>query len=188
MQESPVVPSVIWLTGLSGAGKSTIAAGVHRELVRCGIPVELLDGDALRSIAPTGFTLAERDAHVRRTGFLASRLEHHGVTVVCALMSPTLQSRLDARRMCRCFIEVYVSTPLDECERRDPKGLYRAARRGDVCDVIGIHTPYEPPLRPELVVDTTQQPVLHSVERVLRRHAQCVGFTHAFPSVRATLG
>jgi adenylylsulfate kinase len=147
--------AVLWLTGLSGAGKTTIATAVFDELVRRGVPVELLDGDAVRRWSPAGFTRADRDGHVRRVGYVASRLEHHGVTVVCALISPYAEARNDVRRMCRRFIEVHVATPLDECERRDVKGLYARARRGEITNFTGIDDPYEPPARPDLTVDTT---------------------------------
>ena len=105
-------------------------------------------------------------------GFIASRLEYHGVTVICALTSPSAHSRLEVRRMCRRFIEVHVSTPLAECERRDPKGLYATARRGELVDVVGIHIPYEPSPRSEIVLDTTNQTIAQSVAWVLERRAR----------------
>jgi len=160
-------PTVLWLTGLSGAGKSTIAAVVARELESRGLPVEYLDGDILREMCPSGFTRADRDAHVKRTGFLASRLEHHGITVVCALISPYAEARGHVRRLCRRFIEVYVATPLDECERRDVKGLYARARRGEIAHFTGIDDPYEPPEAPELAIDASQVTVDDAVARVL---------------------
>ena len=127
----PPPPAVVWLTGLSGAGKSTIAAIVVRELERAGARVEWLDGDAIRDVFPaTGFTRPERDAHVKRVGYLASRLEAHGVTVVASLVSPYRESRAFVRSLCREFVEVHVATDLAECERRDSKGLYARARAG----------------------------------------------------------
>ncbi len=114
---------VIWLTGLSGAGKTTIARAVTDLLQAQQRPVELLDGDLLRDLMPTGFSREEREAHVRRVGFFASRLEHHGVTSVASLISPYRESREHVRRTCRRFLEVYVSTPLSVCEGRDVKGL-----------------------------------------------------------------
>jgi adenylylsulfate kinase len=150
-----VEPAVVWFTGLSGAGKSTIAGEVCERLRALGLPVEYLDGDAIRNIFPTtGFTRSERDAHVRRVGFLASRLEHHGIFVVCALISPYLESRAYVRGLCRRFVEIYVSTPLDECERRDVKGLYGRARRGEIANFTGLDDPYEPPVDAELKIDT----------------------------------
>lgn len=159
--------AVLWLTGLSGAGKSTIASAVVSELTRRGIRTEYLDGDAVRLLSPTGFTRADRDLHVKRVGFLASRLEHHGVTVVCALISPYAEARRDVRSRCRRFIEVYVSTPLAECERRDVKGLYARARRHEITNFTGIDDPYEAPENPDLLIDTTQVTVDQAVTHVL---------------------
>ena len=158
---------VIWFTGLSGSGKSTLAARVFEELNRRGLRVEQLDGDALRELFPTGFTRAERDAHLRRVGWLASRLEHHGVIVVASFVSPYRESREFVRKLCRNFIEVYVSTPLAECERRDTKGLYAKARRNEIAHFTGISDPYEPPANPEITVDTTGVPKDEVARRVL---------------------
>src|SRR4029450_6132790 len=148
-------PAVLWFTGLSGAGKSTIASQVVNELVDRGIPTEYLDGDAVRLLSPTGFSRAERDAHVKRVGYLASRLEHHGITVVCALISPYADARGYVRALCGRFVEIHVATPLTECEPRDVKGLYARARRGEIAHFTGIDDPYEAPRDPELVIDTT---------------------------------
>jgi adenylylsulfate kinase len=166
---------VLWFTGLSGAGKSTLATAVHHALEMAGVPSELLDGDAVRSISPTGFSRADRDAHVRRVGFIASRLEHHGVTVSCALISPYRESRAWVRQLCRRFIEIHVATPLAECERRDVKGLYQRARRGEIQQFTGIDDPYEPPDEADVVVDTTHLSVERSVERVLAAWASATG-------------
>ena len=152
-----VEPAVIWFTGLSGSGKSTIADRVAADLVSRGLRVERLDGDSVRNIFPnTGFTRAERDEHIRRIGFLASTLEKNGVFVVASFVSPYEDARRFVRNLCRNFIEVHVATPLEECERRDAKGLYARARRGEIANFTGISDPYEPPVRPELVLDTTQ--------------------------------
>lgn len=150
-----LAPAVIWLTGLPGAGKTTIAQRVGAGLRTRGVPVEQLDGDAVRAVFPgTGFSRAERDAHVRRIGFMASRLEAHGVFVVASFVSPYREARAAARALCRRFVEVYVATPLDECERRDPKGMYARARRGEITSFTGVDDPYEPPTAPELTLDT----------------------------------
>jgi len=149
--------AVVWLTGLSGSGKSALARRVAEEWRKRDFSVEVLDGDAIRDVFPnTGFSKAERDAHVRRVGFLASRLECHGVTVVASLVSPYQESRDFVRGLCRNFIEIYVSTPLEECERRDAKGLYAKARRGEIRNFTGIDDPYDPPETPELVIDTSR--------------------------------
>jgi adenylylsulfate kinase len=162
------MPCVLWFTGLSGAGKSTIAKAVYRELERRSIAVEYLDGDVIRDLLPgSGFTRAERDAHVKRVGFLASRLEHHGVCVVCALISPYRETRETVRRLCREFIEIHVSTPLAHCEQRDVKGLYARARRGEIKHFTGIDDPYEAPVAPELTIDTSVTTVADAVRHIV---------------------
>jgi adenylylsulfate kinase len=159
---------VIWFTGLSGSGKSTIAERVADELRWQGRKVEYLDGDAVRAVfADNGFTRPERDAHIRRIGFLASRLAAHGITVVASFVSPYRTPREFVRGLCPGFFEVYVSTPLEECERRDVKGLYARARRGEIENFTGISDPYEPPATPELDINTTQLSVEEAVSRVL---------------------
>ncbi|MGH7617578.1 MAG: adenylyl-sulfate kinase [Gemmatimonadaceae bacterium] len=161
-------PSVIWFTGVSGSGKSTISQRVTDALRAKGLKVEHLDGDTIRSIFPnTGFTRPDRDSHVRRIGFLASKLEEHGVFVVASFVSPYRESRDFVRNICQNFVEVYVSTPLEECERRDVKGLYAKARRGEVASFTGISDPYEAPVRPELVIDTTDTQLDAAVSQVL---------------------
>jgi adenylylsulfate kinase len=161
-------PAVLWFTGLSGAGKSTIAAEVYERLRLLGVRAEYLDGDIIRNVFPnTGFTRIERDAHIRRVGFLASRLEHHGVFVVCALISPYVESREYVRSLCKRFVEIHVSTPLQECERRDVKGLYGRARRGEIIHFTGLDDPYEAPEQPELRIDTSEIGVSAAADLVL---------------------
>jgi adenylylsulfate kinase len=162
------VPCVLWFTGLSGAGKSTIARALFQELERRDVAAEYLDGDVIRDLLPgSGFTREERDAHVKRVGFLASRLEHHGVCVVCALISPYRATRDAVRRLSRRFVEIYVATPLEECEGRDVKGLYARARRGEIRNFTGLDDPYEPPVSPEITIDTRSTPVDESVRQIL---------------------
>jgi len=166
----PVVPSpsVVWFTGLSGAGKSTIALEVYDRLLGTGLKAEYLDGDIVRGILPaTGYSRRERDEHVRRVGFLASRLEHHGVFVICALISPYTESRACARQLCRRFLEIHVATPLEECERRDVKGLYRRARRGEIAGFTGIDDVYEEPVNPDLRIDTRNVTVEQAADLVM---------------------
>jgi adenylylsulfate kinase len=159
---------VLWFTGLSGSGKSTIATRVHQELLRRGVDVEYLDGDALREVFPqTGFTREQREEHLRRTGYMASRLAAHGVTVVASFVSPYRESREFIRALCPKFAEIYVATPLEECERRDVKGLYARARRGEIRNFTGIDDPYEVPEHPELSLDTRALSVEQSVNQVL---------------------
>lgn len=159
---------VLWFTGLSGSGKTTIAREVLAALEARGRAVELLDGDAIREIFPAiGFTRPERDAHIRRVGWVASRLERHGVIVLASLVSPYRDSRDFVRGLCRDFREIYISTPYAECERRDVKGLYARARAGEVKHFTGLDDPYEPPTNAALTVDTTTTSLNDAVRRVL---------------------
>jgi adenylylsulfate kinase len=159
--------AVIWLTGLSGSGKSTIADRLAVELEKRGCRVEKLDGDGVREVFPTGFSREDRQQHVKRMGFMAGLLNRHGVFVVASFISPYRESRDFARTHARRFFEVHVATPLSECERRDVKGLYARARRGEIKSFTGISDPYEPPLCPELSLDTTEMPVEEAVRQVL---------------------
>jgi 3'(2'), 5'-bisphosphate nucleotidase len=164
----PPRPAVVWLTGLSGAGKSTIAAVLMHRLRATGAAVELLDGDLIRQMFPgTGFTHHDRDTHNRRVAHVASRLEAHGVTVLVSLVSPYRESRAWARGLCREFVEVHVATPLAVCESRDTKGLYAQARAGTLTHFTGLDDPYEPPEHPEIVVDASVEPAERAAERIL---------------------
>lgn len=163
-----VQPAVLWFTGLSGSGKTTVSKWVADALRARGLRVEELDGDTVRDIFPnTGFGKAERDTHIRRVGFLASRLEHNGVFVVASFVSPYRESRDFVRQLCREFVEVHVATPIEECERRDVKGLYAKARRGEIKNFTGVDDPYEAPVSPELVIDTSRLSVEEAGARVL---------------------
>ena len=162
------LPAVIWLTGLPASGKSTIAMGVYNYLLENGNRVEHLDGDEVRAIFPqTGYSKDERDKHIRRVGYIAALLEKHDVTVVASFISPYREARNFVRKLCRQFIEVYVSTPLEICEKRDPKGLYKKARNGEIIEFTGIDDPYEAPLNAELTIDTTNQTIGESVQIVI---------------------
>ena len=162
-------PCVIWFTGLSGAGKTTLAEKLAAYLKEKGVKCELLDGDTVRNIFPqTGFTKKERDEHVKRMGFLASMLERNGITVIASFISPYRESRDFVRKMCRNFVEVYVSTSLEVCEKRDVKGLYKKARRGEIKSFTGIDDPYEAPLHPEITINTAEETVEESLERLIK--------------------
>jgi adenylyl-sulfate kinase len=151
------VGTCIWLTGLSGSGKSTIAAAVARRLATMGRAATVIDGDELRQgiSADLGFSRADRDTNVLRAAAIARDAVERGEIVLCALISPYAMARAQARHIIGAdrFVEVFLDTPLSVCEARDPKGLYALARRGLVREFTGIGAPYEPPLSPDLVLD-----------------------------------
>jgi adenylyl-sulfate kinase len=146
----------LWFTGLSGAGKSTIAEIVVDELRVRGHRVELLDGDEVREHISAGLTFSkeDRDVNIRRIGFVASLLARNGVVAVTAAISPYRSVRDEVRARIDNFVEIYVATSLEECEARDVKGLYAQARAGDIPQFTGLSDPYEPPLDPEIRVET----------------------------------
>lgn len=156
------------MTGLSSSGKSTIADKVYEQVAKTRRKVEKLDGDVIRTVFPaTGFTKQARDEHIKRVGFMASRLEKHGVIVIASFISPYKETRQFVRNLCSNFIEVYVSASLEECEKRDVKGLYKKARAGEIRDFTGIDDPYEVPNKPEIFIDTGKQPVEESVSEIM---------------------
>ena len=148
----------IWFTGLSGAGKSTTAEILTVQLLEHGRHVTLLDGDVVRTHLSRGlgFDKADRDLNIRRIGFVAAEIVRHGGTVICAAVSPYQATRNDVRNMVGSdkFIEVYVDTPIQECEKRDTKGMYARARRGEIKNFTGVDDPYEPPQHPEIRLET----------------------------------
>ncbi len=162
--------AVVWLTGLPGSGKSSVARGLERRLFGRGLQTMLLDGDQVRHglNGDLGFTPPDRAENIRRVGELASLFFRHGNVVLCTFVSPFRSDRQRARRLLPegRFIEVFVDTPLEECERRDPKGLYARARRGEIAHMTGLTSPYERPERPEIRVETVGRDVEHVVEEV----------------------
>lgn len=162
--------AVVWLTGLSGAGKSTVAREVERALAARGRLCYVLDGDNLRHglCADLGFAAADRAENVRRAGHVAALLADAGVLAVTALISPFRADRDAVRALVgERFVEVYVDAPLPVCEARDPKGLYRQARAGALPQFTGIDSPYEPPLRPELHLQTAAQTAAEAAAAVV---------------------
>jgi adenylyl-sulfate kinase len=149
----------IWFTGLSGSGKTTIAHHLGPQLDRRGHVVEYLDGDTVRTHLSKGlgFSKEDRDAHVERLGWVASRITRHGGTVIVAAISPYEQARANARALVEehgTFVEVHVRTSVEECARRDVNGLYAKAYAGEIKGFTGVDDPYEEPSAPEIVVDT----------------------------------
>nr|WP_269809722.1 adenylyl-sulfate kinase [Kineosporia rhizophila] len=162
----------LFFTGLSGSGKSTVAKALTERLLdRTTRTVSLLDGDEVRRMLSAGLTFsrADRDLNIRRIGFVAAEITRHGGLAVCAPIAPFESVRAEVRagvEQVGDFVLVHVSTPLEECERRDRKGLYAKARRGEIPDFTGISSPYDVPADPELRIDTTGISIDEAVEKV----------------------
>ena len=166
----------IWLTGLSGSGKSTTAAVLSVLLLEAGRQVTELDGDVVRTHLSKGlgFSREDRDTNILRIGFVASEIVRHGGTVMCAAVSPYRGTRDAVRAMMDedQFIEVFVDTPLSVCEQRDVKGMYAKARRGELKEFTGISDPYETPLNPEITLDTVDHSPEENARRIMAELAQ----------------
>jgi adenylylsulfate kinase len=160
---------VLWLTGLSGAGKSTIASAVAPQLAERGHRVEVLDGDEVRTnlCQGLGFSREDRDTNIARIGYVAGKLAKHGVAVVVAAISPYREARDKVRASVESFVEVHVAAPVTTCAERDTKGLYAKALAGEIKNFTGVSDPYEEPLEPEIVLHTERESVEQSVEQVL---------------------
>jgi len=152
-------PATIWLTGLSAAGKSTLAFALERKLIESGHSCYVLDGDNVRHglNRDLGFSAEDRSENIRRIAEVAKLMNDAGLIVITAFISPFLADRALARSVigAEIFREVYVNTPLSVCEQRDPKKLYQKARKGEVAEFTGISSPYEPPVNPDLILDTS---------------------------------
>src|SRR3979411_1429868 len=159
---------VVWFTGLSGAGKSTIAGALKEELERRGRHVELLDGDEVRTHLSKGlgFSKEDRDTNIRRIGYAARLVARSGGVAITAAISPYQAVRDEVRSQARGFCEVYVRCSLEELPRRDVKGLYAKALRGEIQNFTGVNDPYEPPSSPEITVDSERETVHESVEQL----------------------
>ncbi|MDR7415371.1 MAG: adenylyl-sulfate kinase [Armatimonadota bacterium] len=168
----------VWLTGLPGSGKTTIAHQVADRLQREGHPVEILDGDVVRQhfSRGLGFSREDRLENIRRVAYVAELLVRHGVVVLVALVSPYREAREEARRRIGDFLEVYVRCPLEVLIARDPKGLYARALRSEIPNFTGLDDPYEPPEAPDLVLDTDREPPEESARKVLELLAH-----HGYP-------
>ena len=167
------IPVCLWMTGLSGAGKSTLANALEQELNRIGKHTYILDGDNLRHglNSDLGFSEADRNENVRRAAEAAKLMVDAGLIVIVGLISPFKQERDWARSLFKDnqFKEIFISTSLQECEHRDTKGLYKKARQGEVKDFTGIDSPYEPPINPDIIIDTQDKSVSDCVQLILEK-------------------
>ena len=174
-------PAVIWFTGLSGAGKSTLANALEQALVQRGHHSYLLDGDNVRHGLNKDLDFSEtgREENIRRIGEVSALFVDAGLIVVTAFISPFRADRNKIRERIgdTQFIEVYVSTSLEECERRDPKGLYVKARAGAIKNFTGIDSPYEPPINPQLSIDTSKVAIGEAVGQIVK-YLENKGFLH----------
>ncbi|GGE47157.1 adenylylsulfate kinase [Pedobacter psychrotolerans] len=159
----------IWLTGLSGAGKTTIAEKLCLALNKRQVPCETLDGDVIRENLSKGLTFSreDRDINVLRIGFVAALLSRNGVGVIVSAISPYQEARQQVRAKIKNFIEVYIKCPIEECERRDVKGLYKKVRSGALTGFTGISDPYEEPRHPEIICFTDTETVEISVNKII---------------------
>lgn len=160
---------VLWFTGLSGSGKSTIADGVYKKLVNSGVRCQRLDGDLMRQSLSKdlGFSKKDRDENIARAAFVAKLLSQNGIVVLATFISPYTDQRKTARESIENFVEVFVNTPLAVCEKRDAKGLYKKARAGEIENFTGVSDPYEVPANPEIEIDTTKLSTEECVNKIL---------------------
>jgi adenylyl-sulfate kinase len=175
----------VWLTGLSGAGKSTIARHLEQALIERGRHVEVLDGDEVREHLSKGlsFSREDRDINIRSIAFVAKLITRCGAVAITAAISPYRDTRAAARQEIVRFIEVYVDCPLDTLVERDVKGLYARALRGEIDHFTGVSDPYEPPLAPDVVVRSDRESPHQSVGRILQR-LEAIGYLQGFVSRR----
>ena len=161
----------VWFTGLSGAGKTTISKAVEAELRERGYLVEVLDGDIVRQnlTKGLGFSKEDRDENIRRIGFVAHLLTRNGVIVLVSAISPYQQIRREVKSKISDFIEVFVNAPLEVCEQRDVKGLYKKARSGEIKHFTGIDDPYEVPINPDVECRTDLETETESVAKVWQK-------------------
>ncbi|HEX6791093.1 MAG TPA: adenylyl-sulfate kinase [Candidatus Krumholzibacteria bacterium] len=159
----------LWFTGLSGAGKSTLARRIEEMLLERGMHVEVLDGDEVRENLSKGlgFSKEDRDTNIRRIGFVAKLLSRNGVVAITAAISPYREVRDEMRKAIGRFVEVYVEAPIDVLAERDVKGLYKKALAGEIKHFTGVDDPYEAPVKPEVVVNSSTETVDQSVGKII---------------------
>jgi len=162
---------VIWFTGLPCSGKTTLAKALKKILEKSGFKVEHLDGDIIRKTklsSDLGFSKGDREKHLRRIGVLTHFLSKNGTIVLCSFVSPYRKIRKELRGSIHNFIEVYVKCPKKECIRRDVKGMWKKALQGEIKDFTGVGSPYEPPLKPHIIVDTNKDNIDTCIKKILK--------------------
>lgn len=169
-REKTQIGFTLWFTGLSGAGKSTIAGLLNKKLQEKGLKVEVLDGDEVRTHLSKGlgFSKEDRDANIRRIGYVASLLSRNNVIAITAAISPYRNIRNEVRGMHENFIEIFAKCPIEVLEKRDVKGLYKKAKAGEVKQFTGISDPYEEPAEPEIIVETDKETPEESTNKILK--------------------
>lgn len=174
----------IWFTGLSGSGKSTLSEAVQAHLQARGRNVEILDGDVVRTHLSKGlsFSREDRDTNIKRIAFVCSLLTRNGVACISAAISPYREAREWARREIGNFVEIYVKCPLEVCQERDVKGLYKLVNEGKLKGFTGVDDPYEEPENPELIVETDKETVEESVKRIFSK-LEALGYLESSVSV-----
>ena len=175
----------IWFTGLPSSGKSTLATSVAAELARQGYLIEVLDGDEVRQrlTKDLGYSKKDRDENIRRIGYVAKLLSRNNVVAIAAAISPYRDLRDEVRQEIGRFVEVYVKCDVEVCAARDVKGLYRRAFSGEIANFTGVSDPYEPPLTPEIVVETDRETPQESTAKILRTLAGLKYLDHASGSL-----
>jgi adenylyl-sulfate kinase len=158
----------LWFTGLSGAGKSTVSDIIYKQLKELGAKVEILDGDVVRTHLSKGlgFSKEDRDINIRRIGFVCELLSRNGVIAIGAAISPYRAIRDEIRAKVKNFVEVYVHCPMEVLIERDVKGLYKKALAGEIANFTGVSDPYEPPLNPEVVIDSSKETPEESADKI----------------------
>jgi bifunctional enzyme CysN/CysC len=175
-------PCCVWLTGLSGAGKSTIAKGLEKELYNLGKHTYIIDGDTIRNgiNADLDFTNKDREENIRRISEISKLMVEAGLIVIVSAISPFAKDRKKARDLFNKdeFIEVFIDCPLEECENRDVKGLYSRAREGKILNFTGIDSPYEKPLNPEIHIMTANESAAESIQKIINQIYLYLSPTH----------
>jgi len=159
----------IWITGYSGSGKTTLAEELQKKIIERTIPCEILDGDIIRKNLSKGLNFSKEDRceNIMRIGFVAEILSKHGVYVIVSAISPYISARNSVREKIKHFVEIYAQCSIEECERRDVKGLYKKAKSGELKHFTGIDDPYEEPINPEIICNTEAETIEESVNIVV---------------------